>query len=168
MTILALTKAHQSQVQQLFNDVDFFSAEWFSSPKQLFFSVFTQDHELTTVAHIELYHNVMILKALTTSKAYRNQGVARKLLKHTEHLAQKLGCDMIYAFTRYGANYLECAGFEQTIRSRLPLQLVDYMTNHQLNHSTIMKRKVELSKKHLMRQEQKALQTQMPLSHLVA
>ncbi len=127
-----------------------------------------QDHELTAVAHIELYHNVMILKVLTTSKAYRNQGVARKLLQHTEHLAQKLGCDMIYAFTRYGANYLECAGFEQTIRSRLPLQLVDYMTNHQLNHSTIMKRKVELSKKHLMRQEQKALQTQMPLSHLVA
>ncbi len=69
MTILALTKAHQSQVKQLFNDVDFFCAESFFSHKQLFFSVFTQDHELTAVADIELYHNSVILEVLTNTQS---------------------------------------------------------------------------------------------------
>lgn len=166
MTIQALTKAHQSQVQQLFADVNFFNAEWFFSPRQLFFGFFTQSNELAGVAHIEIYHNAMVVKALTTHKTHRNQKIAAKLLNHIEHLAEALECDMLYAFTEYGANYLECAGFEQTIKTKLPLQISDYMTNQKLHNTIIMKKALTTAKKHPMRQE--SLAAQIQLSHLVA
>ena len=166
MTVLALTKAHQSQVQQLFADVNFFNAEWFFSPRQLFFGFFTQSNDLAGIAHIEIYHNAIIVKALTTHKTHRNQGVAARLLNHIEHLAVELDCDMIYAFTQYGANYLECAGFEQTIKAKLPVQMTDYMANQKLNDMVIMKKVLPNVKKHLMRQE--PLRAQVQLSHLVA
>ncbi|WP_440616225.1 GNAT family N-acetyltransferase [Cysteiniphilum sp. 6C5] len=167
MTIQALTKAHQSQVQQLFADVNFFNAEWFFSPRQLFFGFFTKRNELAGVAHIEIYHNAMIVKALTTHKAHRNQKIAAKLLNHIEQLADNLNCDALYAFTQFGANYLECAGFEQTIKIKLPLQMSDYISNQNLSDIIIMKKKVLSSaKKHLMRQESPIAQVQ--LSHLVA
>ncbi|WP_151193090.1 GNAT family N-acetyltransferase [Cysteiniphilum sp. JM-1] len=166
MTIQALTKAHQSQVQQLFADVNFFNAEWFFSPRQLFFGFFTKSNELTGVAHIEIYHNAMIVKTLTTHKAHRNQKIAAKLLAHIEQLADKLNCDALYAFTQFGANYLECSGFEQTIKTKLSLQMRDYMSNHNLSDTIIMKKVLSNAKKYLMRQE--SLTTQAQLSHLVA
>ncbi|WP_192483576.1 MULTISPECIES: GNAT family N-acetyltransferase [Cysteiniphilum] len=166
MTIQALTKAHQSQVQQLFADVNFFNAEWFFSPRQLFFGFFTKSNELAGVAHIEIYHNAMIVKALTTHKAHRNQKIAAKLLAHIEALTDKFNCDVLYAFTQFGANYLECSGFEQTVQTKLPLQIRDYMSNHNLSDTIIMKKALPNVKKHLMRQE--SLTAQVQLSHLVA
>ncbi|WP_119329457.1 GNAT family N-acetyltransferase [Cysteiniphilum halobium] len=166
MTIQALTKAHQSQVQQLFADVNFFNAKWFFSPGQLFFGFFTQTDQLAGVAHVEIYHNAMIVKALTTHKAHRNQKIAVKLLNHIESLAKTLDCAALYAFTQFGANYLECVGFEQTIQAKLPLQISDYMSNQKLGNRIIMKKVLTDAKKHLMRQE--SLITQIQMSHLVA
>ena len=108
----------------------------------------------------------MIVKALTTHKAHRNQKIATKLLNHIEQLAEALDCDMLYAFTAYGANYLECTGFEQTIKAKLPLQISDYMANQKLNNTIIMKKGLSSTKKYLMWQE--SLTAQAQLSHLVA
>ena len=166
MTILALTKAHQAQVQQLFTDANFFSAEWFFSPKQLFFGFFDQKNTLSGIIHIELYHNMIILKGLTTRKTHRNQGIARALISHLESTATELSYENIFVFTKYGANYLECAGFEQTIIQKLPNHLKDYITTNKLNNAIIMKKKLPLIKKRLTRQESYQIQT--PLRCLAA
>ncbi|WP_116964566.1 GNAT family N-acetyltransferase [Fastidiosibacter lacustris] len=152
MAISALTKVHQNQVQQLFNDVNFFSTEWFFSSKQLFFGFFSNE-QLIGVIGAELQHNIAMLKALVITKEHRNQGIAKYLLNYLENKLIDVGIKELIALTRYGANYLECSGFNQTIVEKLPSKIDTYLQLNYHSDLIIMRKKLLQSKKHLTHQD---------------
>ncbi|WP_119343786.1 GNAT family N-acetyltransferase [Facilibium subflavum] len=123
MKISVLNKSHQTAIQQLLADVNFFNADIFFSPEQRFFG-FWHQQKLIGVIGVEIIDNYAIVRSLAVTPKYRGKGLAQLLLQQADAYLYYAGIKYVYAFTHYAANYLACYGYTQTLLERVPAEIL--------------------------------------------
>ena len=120
------------------------------SPNVLFFGFFDQERLIAFIsAEVSAQHAV--LQKVHVIKVYRNNGLAKQLIRHLEQHLHQQGISRIYCFTQYDANYLERLGYSQTIIQKLPSDVLDNHDN--LTNRIIMTKALAQLKKRQTQQE---------------
>ena len=72
------------------------------------------------VVAIEVYGECGLLRSLAVSADHRRTGIGRKLLKHAEGEAARLGVRHLYLLTETAAAFFAGRGYRETDRARVP------------------------------------------------
>lgn len=76
-------------------------------------------------AGLERYESYALLRSVTVSRDFRNQGVASALVENRMTEARKLGVTRVFLLTTTAADYFRRHGFEPTPREDAPLPLAE-------------------------------------------
>ena len=76
--------------------------------------------QLAGVIGYEVYNPYFLLRSLAVAKAYRNQGVADKLVVKIEETAQEQRIEQIYLLTETAEHYFAKKGYIPVERSAVP------------------------------------------------
>lgn len=75
---------------------------------------------LCGVVAVEVYGDCGLLRSLAVSAEHRDTGIGRRLLKHAESEAARLGVTDLYLLTETASGFFSRHGFATTDRERVP------------------------------------------------
>jgi len=87
------------------------------------FLVAIESEELIGVAGLEIYGAYGLLRSLAVVAAYRNQGLAWKLIERVESLAATMGLKELFLLTGTAPGYFAGKGFQKISRDEVPEEL---------------------------------------------
>ena len=93
-------------------------------PKKLDnFVVALDDEHLVGVAGLEIYGAYGLLRSVAVDKAYRGKGIADRILKQTEALAEAKQLKAIFLLTETAADYFLRKGYQTISRAEVPAEV---------------------------------------------
>jgi amino-acid N-acetyltransferase len=87
------------------------------------FLVAKQNEEVIGVAGLEIYGDYGLLRSLAVSPAFRDQGIADKLLRQIEALANSKGLKAICLLTETAPGYFDRKGYTRITRADVPAEV---------------------------------------------
>jgi amino-acid N-acetyltransferase len=87
------------------------------------FLVARQSDEVIGVAGLEIYGEYGLLRSLAVSPAFRDQGIADKLLRQIEALADSRGLKAICLLTETAPGYFDRKGYTRITRADVPAEV---------------------------------------------
>jgi amino-acid N-acetyltransferase len=84
------------------------------------FRIAKQNDEVIGVAGLEIYGDYCLLRSLAVQPAYRDEGVAGKLLGQIEALAGSKGLKAIFLLTETAPAYFDRKGYNRITRGDVP------------------------------------------------
>ncbi|HVV56702.1 MAG TPA: arsenic resistance N-acetyltransferase ArsN2 [Mucilaginibacter sp.] len=88
------------------------------------FLVAVGNNEVWGVAGLEIYGNYGLLRSLAVKPAFRDQGIAGKLVGEIEKLAQAKGLNAIYLLTETAPEYFSKKGYIKITRTSVPAEVM--------------------------------------------
>lgn len=89
------------------------------------FLVAVGNNEVWGVAGLEIYGNYGLLRSLAVKPAFRDQGIAGKLVGEIESLAKTKGLTVIYLLTETAPEYFSKKAYIKITRTSVPAEVMD-------------------------------------------
>jgi amino-acid N-acetyltransferase len=84
------------------------------------FVVALEDEHLVGVAGLEMYGPYGLLRSVAVDRAYRGKGIADRLLKQIESLAEARQLKAVFLLTETAAGYFSRKGYQSISRAEVP------------------------------------------------
>lgn len=98
------------------------------------------DGQVVGMVGIEIYGAIGLLRSLVVAPAYRNKGIARRLLSYIIGCVRENSVQTLYLLTTTATNYFQDFGFKKIERSQTPAAIKNTLEFSQLcpEYSEIM------------------------------